>query len=73
MYVGYTSSVDKRIKRHQSGFGAEFTHRSQVFDLVYEEQFDTLIEARKREKQIKGWRRVKKENLIRFGHPNGNQ
>ena len=73
LYVGCTSSVDKRIKRHKSGDGAEFTKRNQVFKLVYEEKFDTLLEARRREKQIKGWRREKKENLIKFGYPNGKQ
>jgi len=30
----------------------------------------TLKEARRRENQIKGWRREKKENLIKFGKPN---
>lgn len=73
LYIGCTSSVDKRIDRHKSGDGAEFTKRNQVFDLVYEERFATLIEARRRVKQIKGWRRDKKDNLIKFGHPNGGQ
>ena len=71
LYVGCTSSVDKRIKRHKSGDGAEFTKRNQTFELVYEERFKTLLEARRREKQIKGWRREKKESLIKFGHPSG--
>ena len=69
LYVGCTSSVDNRIKRHKSGDGAEFTKRNLVFELVYEERFETLPEARKRERQIKGWRREKKENLIKYGNP----
>jgi len=57
------------IIRHQRGDGAEFTRRNKTFKLVYKEEFPTLIEARKREKQIKGWKREKKENLIKFGRP----
>jgi putative endonuclease len=36
--------------------------------LVYSKQFDTRIEAAKREKEIKGWSRIKKENLINSLH-----
>ncbi|NCS94249.1 MAG: hypothetical protein COX79_01315 [Candidatus Levybacteria bacterium CG_4_10_14_0_2_um_filter_36_16] len=69
LYVGVTENIEKRIKRHMLGDGAEFTKRNKVYDLVYSEQFETLPEARRREKQIKGWRRAKKENLIKFGQP----
>ena len=69
LYVGCTSNKELRIKRHQSGDGAEFTKRNKTFELVYSEEFFTLLEARRREKQIKGWRREKKENLIKFGKP----
>jgi putative endonuclease len=69
LYIGVTSNVDKRIHRHRSGDGAEFTKRNKVFELVYTETFKTLLEARRREKQLKGWRREKKENLIKFGKP----
>lgn len=69
LYVGVTQNVDTRIKRHESGDGAEFTKRNKAFRLVYSEEFPTLLQARKRESQIKGWRREKKENLIKFGKP----
>lgn len=69
LYVGCTSDIEKRIDRHQHGDGAEFTKRNKVFELIYQENFPTLIEARKRERQIKGWTRLKKENLIKFGKP----
>ncbi len=58
IYVGVTNNIDNRIFRHQSGDGAEFTKRNQA-----------LLEARGRETQVKGWRREKKENLIKFGRP----
>ena len=69
LYVGVTSNLGKRLSRHQQGDGAEFTKRNQVFELVYTENFPTLLGARRRETQIKGWRREKKENLIKFGKP----
>lgn len=69
IYVGVTNNLDQRIKRHKQGDGAEFTKRNKTFQLVYTETFSALLEARRRESQIKGWRREKKENLIKFGKP----
>lgn len=70
LYVGCTNNIDNRIQRHKDGFGAEFSKRNKTFELVYHEQFSTLLEARRRESQIKGWKREKKENLIKYGRPN---
>lgn len=69
IYVGVTHNLVNRVKRHKLGLGAEFTKRNKVDKVVYAETFNTLIEARRRERQIKGWRREKKENLIKFGQP----
>ena len=69
LYVGTSHNPQLRLKRHGIGDGAEFTKRNKNFRLVYFEKFETLIEARRRERQIKGWRRKKKENLIKFGRP----
>lgn len=69
LYVGVTENLKERIERHKLGNGAEFTKRNKTFKLVYSEQFKTLLEARRRESQIKGWRREKKDNLIKFGKP----
>jgi len=71
LYVGCTNNIEKRIERHKSGDGAEFTRRNKTDEIVYTEAFETLLETRRREKQIKGWRREKKENLIKFGKPMG--
>ena len=69
IYIGVTKNLRQRIKRHKSGNGAEFTKRNKVFKLVYKEEFSTLLEVRRREYQIKKWRREKKENLIKYGKP----
>lgn len=69
LYIGCTNNVSNRLERHKNGAGAEFTKRNKNFRVVYTESYSALVEARRREKQIKGWRREKKENLIKFGKP----
>jgi predicted GIY-YIG superfamily endonuclease len=69
LYVGVTTNLESRVERHKSGLGAEFTKRNKVDKVVYTEKFRTLTEARHRETQIKGWSRMKKENLIKYGKP----
>jgi putative endonuclease len=66
LYVGCTNNLEKRIKEHnESKWGAHYTKIRRPVKLVYSETFKTLIEARRREKEIKGWRREKKLNLIK--------
>ena len=69
LYVGVTKNLDKRLERHRSGFGAEFVKRNKTFKIVYTEKFPSHLDARRRETQIKKWRREKKLNLIKFGRP----
>ena len=69
LYIGVTKNLQQRIERHKLGNGAEFTKRNKVFELAYKEEFPSLLEARRRESQIKKWRRGKKENLIKYGKP----
>lgn len=65
LYVGCTNNLDKRIKQHNdSKWGAHYTKIRRPVTLLYSEQFQTLIEARRREKEIKGWRRDKKLALV---------
>ena len=62
LYVGITNNVDRRLATHNRKAGALFTSSSK-FHLVFEEKYETLAQARKREVQIKKWRREKKEML----------
>ncbi|MEK9156272.1 MAG: GIY-YIG nuclease family protein [Patescibacteria group bacterium] len=65
LYIGQTVNLDARISRHQRGHGARFTSVNQRdFQIVYYEKHSTLEEATKRERQLKGWTRAKKEALI---------
>ena len=64
-YVGCTNNLDKRLKEHnESKWGAHYTKMRRPVELRYSEQFTTLKEARRREIELKGWRREKKLNLI---------
>ena len=64
-YTGMTWSIGLRLEQHISGQGSKFTKQHGFKELVYYEEHDDLDTARYREKQIKGWSRVKKENLIK--------
>lgn len=65
LYVGCTNNLEKRITQHNdSKWGAHYTKIRRPVVLKYSEEFSTLIEARKRESEIKGWRREKKINLF---------
>jgi putative endonuclease len=69
-YVGSTNDLKRRIFQHNnSKSGAHYTKIRRPVILVYSEKFDTLIEARRRESEIKGWRREKKLKLIKPGQP----
>lgn len=64
-YTSLTWKVDLRWIQHQSGKGSKYTSKHKPEKIVYIEEYDNLEEARRREKQIKGWTRKKKEKLIK--------
>lgn len=64
-YVGCTNNLEKRLIEHNaSKKGAHYTKLRRPVTLKYSEMHETLILARRREKEIKGWRREKKEKLF---------
>lgn len=65
LYVGVTKNPQARLKSHNEKCGAQFTKRIPTFEVVFLERYEILSEARKREIQIKKWRRDKKEMLIK--------
>jgi putative endonuclease len=64
MYVGVTSDLKRRIHEHQNKLVKGFTEKYNVNKLVYYEQTNDVITALAREKEIKKWRRQKKDNLV---------
>lgn len=69
LYVGFTNGLEGRIHQHKGDLIEGFTKEYQCHKLVYYEEFQYVNEAIAREKQIKKWRREKKENLIRILNP----
>ncbi|HUY62344.1 MAG TPA: GIY-YIG nuclease family protein [Candidatus Paceibacterota bacterium] len=66
LYVGCTNNLEKRLAQHnESKWGAHYTKIRRPVVLIYQESFLTLREARRREAELKGWRREKKLALIR--------
>jgi putative endonuclease len=65
LYVGCTNNLEKRIKEHNnSKRGAHYTKFRRPVILRHSETFNTLSQARRREAEIKSWRRKKKIELI---------
>ena len=66
LYIGQTSNLISRTKQHftKDWKAAKFTKDGDNFKLVYSEEFANRLEAMRRETQLKGWSRVKKETLI---------
>ena len=69
MYVGITSDLTKRLYEHKNKLIDGFTKKYNVFKLVYFETVEDVRSAIAREKEIKGWRRDKKERLVSENNP----
>lgn len=66
LYIGQTNNLGQRLKDHKNKAtrASKFSKENGEFKLVYSENYSTLIETMRREKQLKGWTRAKKEALI---------
>ena len=64
LYTGWTNDLEKRIEKHNSGEGAKYTRGRTPCKLVYFEEYETKIEATKREYAIKKLTRDEKKKLI---------
>ncbi len=69
LYTGMTNSLVRRVSQHRRGEISGFSKLYNTNRLVYYEQFNDVRDAIAREKQIKGWSRKKKEELIRTKNP----
>jgi len=70
MYVGVTNNLERRIYEHQNKLVKGFTEKYNVNKLVYFEETEDVIAAIAREKEIKKWRREKKDQLVNRMNPN---
>jgi putative endonuclease len=69
MYVGVTNNLENRVAEHRAGTGSVFTKRYNVRTLVYAEDYQMIEDAIAREKEIKAWRRSKKDALVEAANP----
>ena len=72
LYTGVTHDLIRRIYEHKNKLVAGFTQKYNVDRLVYYEAAGSIMVAIEREKQIKGWSRKKKHDLINALNPEWN-
>ena len=63
LYIGVTNDLERRVTEHKSGSGSAFTAKYHCQKLVYYESFSDVEQAIAREKQLKGWKRERKDAL----------
>jgi len=64
LYVGMTSNLPKRIHQHKTKYYPGFTNKYNINKLVYYEEYSSSLDATKRERQLKGFVRRKKDALV---------
>lgn len=64
MYAGVTSDLERRVYERKNKLVEGFTEKYNVNKLVYFETTNDVMAAIEREKQIKKWRREKKNQLV---------
>ncbi len=69
LYIGVTSDLRRRVGQHRCKEAKGFTTRYNANKLVFHEVFSQVEAAIAREKQLKGWRREKKDALIAKMNP----
>ena len=70
LYIGVTNDLQRRTYEFEHSLIPGFTQKYNCNHLIYYEHFQDIEDAIKREKQIKKWRREKKEMLIKGFNPN---
>nr|WP_321467012.1 GIY-YIG nuclease family protein [uncultured Desulfobulbus sp.] len=72
MYVGMTNNLVRRVYEHKTKQVSGFTEKYNVNKLVYFEESPSAYAAITREKEIKSWRRDKKNLLVSTLNPEWN-
>jgi putative endonuclease len=69
LYVGATGNLARRTAEHKGKLAPGFTERYGLAQLVYYEEYPTIISARARERSLKRWRREWKIELVEKMNP----
>ena len=70
IYIGVTNNLKRRVYEHKNEIIDGFTKKYHVHKLVYYETTTEVKAALEREKQLKGWKREKKDSLVTDMNPN---
>ena len=71
IYIGVTNDLERRVFEHKNKLVKGFTEKYNVNKLVYFEETGDVNAALTREKEIKKWRREKKDALVTNSNRNG--
>ena len=69
LYVGVTNNLVRRVYEHKYKLVEGFTEKYNLIYLAYYDETTDIMSAIEREKQIKGWRRSKKIELVESVNP----
>ena len=69
IYIGVTNNLERRVFEHKNKLIKGFTEKYNVNKLVYFEETQDINTAISREKEIKKWRREKKDQLVIRANP----
>jgi len=69
IYVGITNDLRRRLFEHKSKLVKGFTEKYNIYKLIYYESTSDIESAIGREKEIKKWRREKKNRLVETANP----
>lgn len=72
LYTGITNNIERRVSEHKVKESNSFTSKTNCTILIYLEEFNNVDEAIAREKQLKNWKRIWKEELVNKENPNWN-
>jgi putative endonuclease len=64
LYCGITNNLKERLEEHNNREGAKYTKTRLPVKLIHFEEYPDKSSACKREIEVKGWRREKKETLV---------
>ena len=70
IYLGVTNNLERRLYEHKNKLVKGFSEKYNVNKLVYFEETQDVTAAIAREKEIKKWRREKKNQLVNRMNPN---
>jgi len=66
LYTGFTTDLKQRVRDHNEGKGSKYVRSKLPGKLIYSEKYLGKTEALKREREIKGWNRKKKIEILKL-------